>query len=145
MAEISEPRIREIVRDELSVMQVPQRLASIEATLEHKADKADVESLRGEVASFREELKGEIASLRTELKGDMASLRAELKGDMASLRAEIQGDIKGMKGDIKGMQGGIKALEVEQRLTREFIKTNSRILIGIGIAILFLLIRDVFK
>ncbi len=123
MAEISEPRIREIVRDKLSVMQVPQRLASIEATLEHKADKADMESLRGEVASFREELKGE----------------------MASLRGEMQGEIKGMQGKMEGMQGGIKALEVEQRLTREFIKTNSRILIGIGIAILLLLIRDVFK
>ncbi|GMT50072.1 MAG: hypothetical protein IEMM0008_1611 [bacterium] len=105
MAEISEPRIREIVRDELSVMQVPQRLASIEATLEHKADKADVESLKGEIASLREEVKGE----------------------------------------IKGMQGGLKALEVEQRLTRKFIKTDSRILIGISIAILLLLIRDVFK
>ncbi len=94
MAEISEPRIREIVRDELSVMQIPQRLASIEASLEHKADKADVEELRGE---------------------------------------------------IKGMRGEIKALEVEQKLTRDMIKYNSRLTLGFFAAIFSLLIGILIK
>ncbi len=86
-------------------MQVPQYLGSIKATLEHKGD---VESLRGEMASFREEVNGRIDTLRGEMKGN------------------------------------IKALEVEQKLTREFIKTHSRIMIGIAVVILFLLIKWIF-
>ncbi|GMT49575.1 MAG: hypothetical protein IEMM0008_1114 [bacterium] len=87
MAEISEPRSREIVRDELSVIQIPQRLASIKAALEHKAD---VESLKGEMASFREEVNGRMDALREELKGEIKTLDA--KED--SLRDLIQSNFR---------------------------------------------------
>ncbi len=80
MAEISEPRIREIVRDKLSVMQVPEKLSTIMERLqnltEHKADKADVEELRGEIKGMR----GEIKALEVEQKftRDMIKYNSQL-------------------------------------------------------------------
>ncbi len=49
-----------------------------------------VDNLDREVQSLRED----VNSLRDELKGDMNSLRDELKGDMNSLRDEILGEIR---------------------------------------------------
>ncbi|GMT48646.1 MAG: hypothetical protein IEMM0008_0185 [bacterium] len=56
MADLTEPRVREIVRDELSVMQVPEKLSTIMERLENltdnKADKADIEELKGEIKAL---------------------------------------------------------------------------------------------
>ncbi|HEO65237.1 MAG TPA: hypothetical protein ENI73_05120 [Spirochaetes bacterium] len=102
MAELNEPRVREIVRDELSVMQVPEKLSVIEEQnriiLETMASKAELEALRQE-----------------------------------------------LKGDIKGVKGDIKALLVEQQLTRDFIKYNSRLTLGFFITITVLLIGLLLK
>ena len=95
MPESDESRVREIVRDERSVMQVPERLAVIEEQnriiLETKADKAEIEASR------------------------------------------------------QGMLGKFNTLEVEQKLTRDFIKHNSRLTTGFFITIIVLLIGLLLK
>ena len=48
--------------------------------------KADIFSVKADIAELRNELKGDIADLRTELKGDIA----EVKVDLASVSGEIQ-------------------------------------------------------
>ena len=75
-----------------------------------KADIADLKTeLKGDIADVKAELKGDIAELRTELKGDIAELRTELKGDNANLRAELKDDIAEVKIDIASVSGVIQA------------------------------------
>ncbi|MCY4533477.1 MAG: DUF1640 domain-containing protein [Gammaproteobacteria bacterium] len=64
--------------------------------------KADITSVKADIAELRTELKGDIAELRTELKGDITDLRTELKGDIAELRTELKGDIADLRTELKG-------------------------------------------
>ena len=73
----------------------PQLAKAIVLTIEEAvtggvSTKADITSVKADIADLRTELKGDIADLRTELKGDIADLRTELKTEIASVRGEIQ-------------------------------------------------------
>ena len=63
--------------------------------------KADITSVKADIAELRTELKGDIAELRTELKGDIADLRTELKGDIYELRTELKGDNANLRTELK--------------------------------------------
>ncbi len=70
--------------------------ASINASIENLATKADLlitkSDLKADIAEVRTEIaevRTEIADLRTELKGDIAELRIEVKADNAALRSDI--------------------------------------------------------
>ncbi|GMT49412.1 MAG: hypothetical protein IEMM0008_0951 [bacterium] len=81
MADLTEPRVREIVRDELSVMQVPEKLSTImerlESLTENKADKADIEELKGEIKALDERMSGEIKALDERMSGKINALDAK--------------------------------------------------------------------
>ncbi len=85
----------------------PQLAKAIVLTIEEAvtggvSTKADITSVKADIAELRTELKGDIAELRTELKGDITDLRTELKGDIAELRTELKGDIAELRTELKG-------------------------------------------
>ncbi len=84
----------------------PQLAKAIVLTIEEAvtggvSTKADITSVKTDIAELRTELKGDIAELRTELKGDIAELRTELKGDITDLRTELKGDIAELRTELK--------------------------------------------
>ena len=84
----------------------PQLAKAIVLTIEEAvtggvSTKADITSVKADIADLKTELKGDIADLRTELKGDIAELRTELKGDIAELRTELKGDIYELRTELK--------------------------------------------
>jgi hypothetical protein len=66
-----------------------ERVASVIIDVIHDsvATKADIASVRGELAAMKGELKGDIASVR----GELAAMKGELKGDIAAVKMEITG------------------------------------------------------
>jgi len=120
---------REIVRDELSIMQIPERLSIIEEqnrgikttlniVMKQKADSLEVEALRYDV-------KAEIANGHTEVTEKIAEVRTEI----GELRTEVTEKIGELRGDIN-------TIKVEQTLTRDLIKHNSKLALGILFGIL---------
>jgi len=63
-------------------------------------NRADVTSLRAEMAVLRAELRAEIAALRTELRAEIATLRSELRSEMAILRTELHGGMAALRDSI---------------------------------------------
>ncbi len=66
MPELNESRVREIIRDEITVMQIPERLAKIEEQNREinlkidrldkfKADKSDIERLENKIGLHKEQ------------------------------------------------------------------------------------------
>ena len=53
----------------------------------------DLDTLRGDVESLREEMHREIGLLREETKKEFATLRTEIGKDLAALRSEINASI----------------------------------------------------
>ena len=85
----------------------PQLAKAIVLTIEEAvtggvSTKADITSVKADIADLKTELKGDIADLKTELKGDIAELKTELKGDIAELRTELKGDIYEIRTELKG-------------------------------------------
>ena len=85
----------------------PQLAKAIVLTIEEAvtggvSTKADITSVKADIADLKTELKGDIADLKTELKGDIAEVKAELKGDIADLRTELKGDIADLRTELKG-------------------------------------------
>ena len=85
----------------------PQLAKAIVLTIEEAvtggvSTKADITSVKADIADLKTELKGDIADLKTELKGDIADLKTELKGDIADLKTELKGDIADVKAELKG-------------------------------------------
>src|SRR5471032_1924038 len=66
-----------------------ERVASVIIDVIHDsvATKADIASVRGELAAMKGELKGDIASVR----GELGAMKGELKGDIAAVKMEIAG------------------------------------------------------
>ena len=91
----------------------PQLAKAIVLTIEEAvtggvSTKADITSVKADIADLKTELKGDIADLRTELKGDIADLRTELKGDIAELRTELKGDIYELRTELKGDNANLR-------------------------------------
>lgn len=92
--------------------QQAEALASEQVNLlnSNLATKADIESVKAEIASLRQETKADIDSLRQETKASIASLRQEIKAEIASLRQETKADIESVKADLlKWMFGAMIA------------------------------------
>ncbi len=123
MADLTEAKVREIVRDELSVKQVPERLASIEVKLEQKADKADIEGLKGDMKAFEERMTGKMEGLEEKMTGNLKTLEERMTGKMETQKAEIV---------------------TKQDALRDLNKSNFRIIITILFAILAVLIKSTF-
>ena len=91
----------------------PQLAKAIVLTIEEAvtggvSTKADITSVKADIADLKTELKGDIAELRTELKGDIAELRTELKGDIYELRTELKGDIADLRTELKGDNANLR-------------------------------------
>ena len=85
----------------------PQLAKAIVLTIEEAvtggvSTKADITSVKADIADLKTELKSDIADLKTELKGDIADLKTELKGDIADVKAELKGDIAELRTELKG-------------------------------------------
>ena len=92
----------------------PQLAKAIVLTIEEAvtggvSTKADITSVKADIADLKTELKGDIANVKAELKGDIAELRTELKGNIYDLRAELKDDIAEVKIDIASVSGEIQA------------------------------------
>ena len=84
----------------------PQLAKAIVLTIEEAvtggvSTKADITSVKADIADLKTELKSDIADLKTELKGDIADVKAELKGDIAELRTELKGNIYDLRTELK--------------------------------------------
>ena len=73
MAELNENRVREIVRDEMSSLHIPERLIAIETKLDQKADKVDLEKVIMQITT----LQTDVSSLKT----GQRSLRDEMQNN----------------------------------------------------------------
>ena len=92
--------------------QQAEALASEQVNLlnSNLATKADIESVKADIDSLRQEIKAEIDSLRQETKAGIDSLRQETKASIASLRQETKADIESVKADLlKWMFGAMIA------------------------------------
>ena len=92
----------------------PQLAKAIVLTIEEAvtggvSTKADITSVKADIADLKTELKGDIADVKAELKGDIAELRTELKGNIYELRTELKDDIAEVKIDIASVSGEIQA------------------------------------
>jgi chromosome segregation ATPase len=81
-------------------------IVRIDAQIPYLATKAEVESVRhdlaGEIASVRHDLSGEIASVRQDLSSEIASVRQDLSGEIASVRQDLSGAIAGVRHELSG-------------------------------------------
>ncbi len=96
---------------ERNVPMPTERLARIEGAYEHLATKADLQTVKADIAAVKSELQGDIAAVKSELQGDMAAVKSELQGDMAAVKSELQGDIAAVKSDIAVVQSEQRALK----------------------------------
>ncbi len=112
-----------------------ERLARIEGAYEHLATKADLQTVKADIATVKSELQGDIAAVKSELQGDIAAVRS----DIATVKSELQGDIVAVKSELQGEMADV-------RVTVQAVQSEQRALkwmMGIGIAgILFPLLRD---
>ncbi len=112
-----------------------ERLARIEGAYEHLATKADLQTVKSDIAAVKSELQGDIATVKSELQGDIAAVRS----DIATVKSELQGDIAAVKSELQGEMADV-------RVTVQAVQSEQRALkwmMGIGIAgILFPLLRD---
>ncbi len=80
MTELDEKRVREIVKEEIGLSRVPERLAVIESKLDDiqdkKADKSDIGQLNLRIDTLAEDQK----SFKKEMKEDMKEIKKYIIG-----------------------------------------------------------------
>jgi len=74
--------------------------------------RAEMASLRAELAAFRAAVQAGIAALRSEMQAEIAVLRSEMQAEIAVLRSEMQAEIAALRSD---MQAEIAALRADMQ------------------------------
>ena len=105
--------------------QQAEALASEQVNLlnSNLATKADIESVKAEIDSLRQETKADNASLRQETKASIASLRQETKASIVSLRQEIKAEIDSLRQETKA---GIDSLRQETKASIASLRQETK-------------------
>ena len=68
------------------------------------ATKADIEAIKAEIETLRQETKADIETLRQETKADIETLRQETKAGIETLRQETKADIETTRASIETLR-----------------------------------------
>ncbi|MBI2708247.1 MAG: hypothetical protein HYX34_00925 [Actinobacteria bacterium] len=124
--DLDEPVTKEFVRAEIATVRA--ELASLRSDVG-----ADITALRGElgadIAALRGELASQVAGLRGELASEVAGLRGELASEVAGLRGELGSDIAGLRGELASLEA-----RIGERLRQQTIWMAGSMVTAVGVA-----------
>ncbi len=102
----SQEPVPELVAESAAVINISERLTSIEAQIPHLATKENFRHLDGKIEALRSDMTGEIQTLRS----DMDGAHKELRGEIQTLRADMTGKIQSMDTKIDAVSSKMQAL-----------------------------------
>ena len=80
--------------------------------------RAEMASLRAELAAFRAAVQAGIAALRSEMQAEIAVLRSEMQAEIAALRSDMQAEIAALRADMQA-QMAVLRVELHRELNQQ--------------------------